>query len=162
MKRIAFTALLSVMAATLSYSVYFERGIIDPELVGTWEGSSSVGERSGEVREWIQIRKRDGTVISHFTVKKGEEIVDSYTTSGWWWATDGKFSETFSESKKEPDIYRYEFTSPDSLRFTLLSNEGQDSGFEPYTFTETRANKAGAHDVQKHPSEPQRRYIGLY
>lgn len=100
------------------------------------------------VREWVQVREADGTVRTYFTIKSDGVVVSSYETDGVWWANGEVFSETFANTRKNPDVYAYEFLDENTLRFEKVRDGDFGLEFAPYIFTERKTDRKVA------PSSP--------
>lgn len=110
----------------------------DLRLVGTWVGTSP--GQDGMVRSWRQIRRGDGTYEITFESHKDGALVRTSHEQGYWWTRADLFFEHDPLRMRQPDVYRVEWRSSVSPRFTQISRDETGTEAPGYAFEESRSD----------------------
>jgi hypothetical protein len=131
--------LIGLLVILFSVNQLFSQGqekeSLDPKLVGTWVGKEKDAQIEGMMKEWIMVRKANGSFELNFVVTyQGRK--QTIQEKGRCWTKDGKFYE-FHEASGNTDIYSYEVLNENQVRFTMESSASEFNE-DVYTFIDTR------------------------
>lgn len=115
-----------------------ERAVIDPKLVGSWEGETI--QKDGTLKKWRQIRYAKGRYTIQFNYYASGKRIDGYTATGRWWMHQGRFCEIPDSLSGQHFEYKVTWLSDSCIRMTSVKRNPNGDEYEGYTFTECQVD----------------------
>lgn len=94
----------------------------DPKLIGTWKGSEKNNQIDGVSKNWIMIRKSNGTYKIKFSTKDEEGNSQSFEEKGKWWTSGNQLFEQYEGSDK-PAVYTYKILDDKTIHFKMITSD---------------------------------------
>lgn len=101
----------------------------DPKLIGTWKGSEKNNQIDGVSKNWIMIRKSNGTYKIKFSTKDEEGNSQSFEEKGKWWTSGSQLFEQYEGSDK-PAVYTYKILDEKTIHFKISDTEFNNNNYE--------------------------------